>query len=421
MKKQPFIVAHSTQKDTRKAMDEVLQVLDDQVQFALLYVDEHYDADRIVSEMNRRFPHLAWVGCTTSGEITSSGLQEEGIALMACTDMALQVKVAFAANVKNHPEEAAKLLAKQLKDPRFDAVPHHAVIVHTPGFTVQESGWEHKLFPQLQKLLGTEVALVGGSAGDNLKFLGSRVLSSKGAHEDGVVALRLGGQRKMAATVCHGYKPTSKTATVTRSKNNEVIELDGKPASRRFAELVGASEKDMLTGVSLVKMGGFLPKKLTALGQKFGMTPKRMIKELPFYKYSVQYPFGRKVEGTEHYSTYFAKLIQDGGSIEFYGDMPVGTKLTLMERDDALFLSAESKALKTNQEKLGGKSVANLIVECAGRKILLEDKIEDVFQQATKVSNAPTIGFYAHGEQGSFDADPVSCNNYSVMVLSFGK
>ncbi|MEI7891473.1 MAG: FIST N-terminal domain-containing protein [Myxococcales bacterium] len=124
MKQQPFAVSRSTLKDPRKALDEVLSHVEPPILFALIYVGAHYDVDWLTQEINRRLKGTPWIGCTTSGEITSAGLQEEGMALMACSDLSMQVKAAHASGVKNNPEDAATFLASQLQGDRFDHLPH---------------------------------------------------------------------------------------------------------------------------------------------------------------------------------------------------------------------------------------------------------------------------------------------------------
>ncbi|MGK0289478.1 MAG: hypothetical protein ACI86H_000923 [bacterium] len=419
MSNNPFTITSSKQKNTNQAVQELVSSISETPSFALLYLDQKHDLDIVTSELNQKFSGMPWIGCTTSGEITPEGIQEGGMVLMA-GDQEFKAVVASTDGAKTAPQQAAKNLAKQLKNDAVEEMPHQVVIVHAPGSTVQESGWEFQIFPILQKELGENVQIVGGSAGDSLTFLGSQVITNNLCSDNGLVALRIGSNRKIAKSLSHGYEHTSQKVTITKVDGCIVHQLDGKKASQRYAELVGSTEKKVMQGISMIKMGGVMPKMLTGFTQKMGVTPKKLL-GLPFFQHITKNPFGIPMEGTENYQTIFPKIINKNGSIEFYGEIPEGTELTLMQRNDDVFVAATSNALKKNQEQLDGKISASLVIECAGRKMLLDKKLEQSFQQAKSVVDSPIIGFYSNGEQGNSGSLPVVCNNYSVVTLSFGE
>jgi hypothetical protein len=413
-----FAAAHSVHRDTRAAMREILGAVPGPARFALLFADLRHDLG-LIARLARDHLGPAVTGCSTSGEISSAGLQEGGIVLLAGLAGDLHAASASVPHVKREPAQAARALAARLKAAALPAAANRLLVVHAPGFTTRESGWEHRAFPVLERELGPDVVLVGGSAGDGLKFLGSRVHEGGRAMDDALVGLLVATDRPVAVALRHGYLPTGRSAKVTRSRDIRVLELDGVRATQRYAELCGVSERELTKGAGVVKLGGFLPTSITALSQSFGMTPQRMVTTLPFYRHTVRHPLGIESAGGQ-FQTMFARLAPGDGSVEFFGPIPEGTTVQLMDRDEEAFERAPEAALRACHERLGGPPAATLVVECSGRKMVLGARLDRSFEHWRPLCEGPLVGFYSHGEQGPLGGPPVTCNNYSVATVCFG-
>ena len=412
-----FISAKSSRSDTKQATRELVDAVGSKVSFALVYADEKHDLAVVESTLKAAWGSAAIVGCSTSGEITADGAHEGSIVVLAAVGDGFQASTALARGVMNDPEGAARDLVRQLESKK-GAGKHQLIVVHTVGFTVQQSGFEHQAFPTLQKAFPNAV-IVGGSAGDGLKFLTSNVLADGRTSNDAIAALIVTTDRPIASSLEHGYRTTGSKVKVTASKGAIVTQFDGKKAVQRYAELLGSTEKELTKGISVLKVGSFLPKKFTAFGQSLGMTPKKMLDELPFYQHTLRNPFGSPTaQGTP--PIIIPKLIHDDGSIEFFTPMPVGTELEFMKRDEQAYVSATERAIGNATEKLGVPAEACLIVECAGRKMVLDKRLPETFANIRAKAPKAFAGFYSHGEQGEAPGVGLRCNNYSVVALTFG-
>lgn len=412
-----FVSARSSRSDSSQAAREVAEAIGSKVAFALVYADQKHDLAAVERALRSSWGNAPILGSSTSGEITAEGAHEGSLVVLAAVTEGFHAATAIATGVMKNPEGAARDLARQLaakKGPGKNTL----VIVHTVGFTVAESGFEHRAFPVLREAF-PEAVVVGGSAGDGLKFLSSQVLGDGRASDDAIAAIIVTTDRPVASSLEHGYRTTGSKLKVTASKGTIVTHFDGKKAAQRYAELLGTSEKELTKGISVLKAGSFLPKKFAAFGQSLGMTPKKMLDELPFYQHTLRNPFGTPTpNGTP--PIVIPKLIHDDGSIEFFTPMPVGTELEFMKRDEQAYVSATERAIAQASEKLGAAAEACLLVECAGRKMVLDRRLSETFANVRAKAPKALVGFYSHGEQGDAPGVGLKCNNYSVVALAFG-
>ena len=410
-----FTSAISSRNDTQQAAREVASAIGNKVAFALVYADQKHDLGVVESVLRGAWGAVPVLGCSTSGEINAEGPHEGSIVVLAAMAEGFHAGTALARGVMKEPEAAARDLARQLEAKKGPGK-YTLIVVHTVGFTVQESGFEHRAFPVIQQAFPNAI-IVGGSAGDGLKFLSSQVLADGRASNDAIGAMIITTDRPIASSLEHGYRTAGTKLRVTASKGNHVHELDGQKAVRRYAELLGTTEKELTKGISVLKVGSFLPKKFASFGQSLGMTPKKMLEELPFYQHTLRNPFGEpSSKGTP--PIIIPKLIHDDGSIEFFTPMPVGTELEFMKRDEAAYVAATERAMGTAIEKLGAPAQGCLLLECAGRKMVLDRRLADTFVNLR--AKAALAGFYCHGEQGEAAGIGLRCNNYSVVALAFG-
>ena len=416
MSKEKFISKSLTHVgSTSQAANSLLDGIDlNKLSFALIYSDFKNDNSSLMREISSKIGGKPLIGCTTSGEIGSSGPLEGGLSFVACIDPDISAKAHMVRGAMSRPESAGRDIARAIKSDPVEDKEFKALIVHSPGFNVQDGGWEPSIFSELTKEFPKHT-IIGGSAGDGLQFLGGQLFCGGTAIEDGVVALEISNSNKMITNLKHGYEPTGRKMRITKMKGNTVFELDGKKAIRVYADLLGIKEKELTKGLGILKLGGFMPKKFTSFGQKLGMTPQKMLDELPFYRHTLKNPFGIKHESTGDYYTVIPKVIADKGGIEFNNAPPQGAVIELMKRNETDFASALTKSIDENNEKIGQAASFHLVVECAGRRMILGNAWKSSYS-SDSVGDSAICGFFSHGEQGG---EVLTCNNYSVATLSF--
>lgn len=217
------------------------------------------------------------------------------------------------------------------------------------------------------------MASAGGAPGANHLFLGSRVLTS------GAVAVALNGAVDVQVVVSQGCRPIGKPMVVTRSKENFVFELGGKPALERFAEQareLGERERSYLSqGLHLGRAvdarevsagrGSFLIRNVIGISQESGAL----------------------VVGDE---------MRPGQTVQFHIRDPQAASAELAE----LIKDAHSR---TNSTPAGA-----LLFTCNGRgRRLFGRPNHDAGRVAREYGTLPLAGFFAAGELG-----PVGSENH---------
>src|SRR5262249_3473042 len=89
------------------------------------------------------------------------------------------------------------------------------------------------------------LSFVGGSAGDNLAFARTRLLTGQGSttHGAALMLLRLSRPFRIIKA-CH-FQPTDVHSPVTQADGRWLVELDGRPAAEVYAEYVGVKPEEL--------------------------------------------------------------------------------------------------------------------------------------------------------------------------------
>jgi hypothetical protein len=234
--------------------------------------------------------------------------------------------------------------------------------------------------------LGDGVPIVGGaSAAEDLlstpwlshQFFGGRVLS------DSLPVLVLSGPLKTSAAMAHGWTPTGKRVTVTKSDRNRVDALQDETVLDYYRHYLGDD-----------------------LGALFA-TP------LAVFDSDDRFVL-RAVTGSD----------EDTGVASFMGEVPQGSSVQISMTTTADILEAADQAL--------GEALANypgpdrpegaFVVSCAVRKMLLGSQAE---QEAAGIMNEfgdgfPMAGFYAWAEIGPFADGTTRLHNATFVTLLLG-
>ena len=136
-----------------------------------------------------------------------------------------------------------------------------------------------------------------------------------------------------AALRTHWYEPTNETITVTKVEGPRVIEIDGKPAAARYAELLGVAVPDLEFG----KPRGFAARP-TAL--KVGR------------EYFMRAPF----------------MVGPDGSVMFANYLEEGTELELMTAGDPI--GSTMRFFQDEVPRRVRNPTAALLFHCGGRAFI---------------------------------------------------
>lgn len=348
-------IAHSARAEAFEAAAEIVEQLGaSQPKVLLCFSSTRQNPRDLVRKLHEAYPQAAIVGGSTSGEIVSGRMLKDSVVAMALeNDIVDRVATASIADLgpKLNLDAAFASLEKQIGSPLEELDPnHHVGIVIADGM----SGGEERLIESIAER--TELAFIGGSAGDDLKFQATQVFLNRAVLERSAVLLLMRVPRGFDIIKTQSFENTGTIveATEVDTANRKILSLDHRPASHVYAEAVGTVPE--------------------ALAESFQAYPlARVVGGEPF----VRSP--QRIEGT---------------AIRFYCAVAKGEKLAVMKATDILSDTRDAirKALTESPDAQG-------IVDfhCILRALELESK--GLGQQYGNLFlEVPTVGFCTYGE-----------------------
>jgi hypothetical protein len=314
------------------------------------------------STLKTRYPAAQIIGCTTSGEISPTGVYDDSVQITAIQWQKVMQRVAQAKSTDMQDSyDTAAGLAKQLK---ADSL--RTVLVISDGLNVNGS----ELIKGFQSVLG-DVPIIGGLAGDGGAFVETLQLFNETVSSHMVIAVGLYGDAlTISSGALGGWKPYGPPRKITKSVKNVVYEMDNKPALPLYRMYIGEA----------------FAKGLPGTGLKF---PLAVIEE------------GKRE--VEKIRTLLA-IDNDENSLTFAGNVYEGETVRLCQTNhDRLVDGAGSAANlvldglddhKTNQTGLA------LCVSCVGRKGVMAEQVVDEVKLVQQILGPQTsiTGFYSYGE-----------------------
>lgn len=300
------------------------------------------------------------IGCTTDGEISSDGFSSVSAVLAGIATDRIDFHLSVSKQISRDCDSAGRKLAMGLpQSTRY-------LQLFSDGITGSGCG----LLRGISSVLGEDIPVSGGTAGDDGRFTGTKQFVGEEMLSDAAVAVGFSGDFQFGTGVRSGWTPTGLTKTVTRASGNKLFELNGEPALRVYERFLGKYAH-----------------KLPAIG--------------------VEYPLGIVGSATElGEGDYFLlratmSVNREEGSITFAGEIPVGSKVSVTCGDISSVLNASEEAASLALSDLGDAKVAMIFVySCMARKIVLgrrtREEIELIRQKIGP--NLPIAGFYSYGE-----------------------
>jgi hypothetical protein len=207
----------------------------------VVFVSPDYDVATFASEVGRRFGATPVVGCTTAGEITPEGWSDGAVVAVGFSRRHFAFIARPILDLANFQVEAGRALTKQLRADLAAAQPGFAArgvfgILLVDGLCRREEA----VVTALQMAL-EEIPIVGGSAGDGLRFERTFVIHGGKAHTDAAVLALVATDLPFRTFRSDNYEPTSVKMVVTEAdiENRIVKELNAEPAAAEYARVCG--------------------------------------------------------------------------------------------------------------------------------------------------------------------------------------
>jgi hypothetical protein len=241
-------IAHSCAPDPREAVEKLHAALTQpDMALVIFFCSGEYDLDALAREMDRRFAGVPVVGCTTAGEIGPGGYCDRSISgasfpAAACTAVTghLDRLQQFAVSGgQTFIEPLQQALAARA--PAANARNSFAFLL-IDGLSVREE----PVTRALQHALG-DVPLLGGSAGDGLRFANTYVYHDGRFHPDSAVIALVSTSLPFRTFMTQHFVSGDERLVVTEADiaRRIVKEINGLPAAREYARAVGVDVGDL--------------------------------------------------------------------------------------------------------------------------------------------------------------------------------
>ncbi len=216
---------------------------------SVVFCSSQYNVKAFETHISELAKGAPVIGCTSAGEIGFEGYMKDGATGFSFDSADFAVAVETIEDLQNFSVEHAENIASQLKfKMEKQGFPHPYqncfALLLVDGLSLAE---EHLVF-KLQNALG-DIPIVGGSAGDNLEFAATYVLSKGEFKKDSAVLAIVHSNRPWESFKEEHNLPTDKKVLVTEAipERRIVVKLNCEPAAEELARLVGVENSSGLT------------------------------------------------------------------------------------------------------------------------------------------------------------------------------
>ncbi len=312
-----------------------------------------------VASLREICPRALIVGCSTGTVVSGSSLADETVSAVALSFehtrlrlVSLEIDVASSFAVGR---QLAETLAAD------DLV---GILVLSDGLNVNGSA----LVSGLQSVIGHEIPVGGGLAGDGAAFEHTLVGADAAPRAHTVAALGFYGDRlNIGLGAAHGWDFFGPNRRITGSQGNVLLEMDDSPALDLYEKYLGDEAADLPTSALL-------------------------------YPLLITNPD----EPSDHVVRTVLAVDRETRTMTFAGDMPVGWSARLMRGvfdnlTDGAARAAERALLAQDDPSNQGLAI---LVSCVGRRLLMGQRTADEIEATAAVLSDQFFqaGFYSYGE-----------------------
>lgn len=233
---------HATTTDAVEAIGNVkdaFQGLD--LALLLLFCSSAFPLDDLASELRAAFPAAPIAGCTTAGEIGPAGYVDGSLVALGLPASGFTASVRHIADIDGFDEDSARLLAADmLREGGGSSVDTFSLLL-VDGLCIREE----RLARQCQRALG-DIPLVGGSAGDDQRYVATHVLHA-GGFTGGAVWVVVRTSLPFAVFRSSHFVGDSEPLVVTEADATQRLlrEINGRPAAMEYARVLGLDRAEL--------------------------------------------------------------------------------------------------------------------------------------------------------------------------------
>ena len=297
-------------------------------------------------------------GVTSNGEFTDEGITAGGIAIMLLDINPAHFTVLFEEFSENNYRQTTRTIANKALE-KFAC----------PCFLIAGSNLNtdaEELLHGFEDIIGKQVNVFGGMAGDDFAFKEQFVFTNNKASNNGIVAIAFDESKiSLKGRATCGWNPIGTVKTVTKSIGNHVYTIDNVPVV------------DLL-----MKYGGY--ENVTA--ENWSMEHSMALTlQLQREKGDPVIRLGLVVDWDDH-------------SFYCIGSVPQGSKVRFSLPPDFDVIEKVIKGCNDLKTTEIGEADALLVFNCAGRLLTLGPLINDEINSIRKVWDVPIAGMFSNAE-----------------------
>ena len=350
-----------------------------------------HNFQQVLAAAKEGCPDASVIGCTGSGVIGREGVSEKmrAMAIMAITGDECSVACASGLNGENSFDlgtEVATKLNGQL--PGIN-------MIYVLSAGIDLSG--DRVIDGVESVFGPDVPIFGATAADNGKAKGTFQFHGEQVMEDGLIMVGLADPAlEVIMGIHHGSVPLEGMEfEVTKSKDNEIIELDGEPAWPALMAKVGLPPES--------EAGETLP--ITGLGETLDDADREAYDNPQILRVPI-------------------KIADDHQTFFLPASCAEGTKLTLMQRDEQYIFEGVDRMMERMTDDLAGRQpVAVFHADCMARgrlmfnRVLKDEIITKMQHPISDDESVPWLGVYGYSEYCRF-AGKNRFHSYTTSLFS---
>lgn len=334
------------------------------------------------TELKVKFPTSKIIGCSTAGEIMDAAINDETLSGAIVKFDKTCLETAFApVSRADESFSAGVKIAQMLNKPML-----RGILVLSDGLNVNGS----ELVRGINSVLSSEVKVTGGLAGDGAHFRKTWVLKDGLPESNFVSAVGLYGENiKIGHGSRGGWDIFGPERKITKSKGNQLFELDGKPALELYKNYLG-----------------------------------ELANELPASALSFPLALRSNYSDKKRIVRTILNIDEASNSMIFAGDVAEGSLAQLMRTNyDHLIDGASEAAEMANRENHGEEDLLCISISCVGRRLVLGERAEEELEAVLDEmqTNTAQIGFYSYGEIAPYETGFCDLHNQTMTLTTISE
>lgn len=336
----------------------------------------------IYKQLLEWYPKAEIIIGSSAGEIIGTNVSDDTVVTTAISFKNTKIKT-FKTEINSSEESYTVGLHLSKTIPIEDLV---HIMVFTDGLKVNGD----KFLVGLQESILKNISVTGGFTADGMNFKETVLGLNSPAKPGNIVVIGFyGNSLKVGYGSMGGWDSFGVERVITKSHDNVLYELDGKPALPLFKEYLGEKAKELPSSGLLFPLSLRIK---TALGKEINIIRS------------------------------FLKVDESAQSLTFFADVPQGTPARLMKANFDRLIEAAGQAATMSLIGLdNNKAEFAFLIPCIGRKAVLKERTEEELEEVQNIigNQAIIAGLYSYGEFCPSNPQEKQCYMYNqTMTLT---